>query len=36
MDRDLFERVARDGSYVLRPIRLEDGSVFFVFERRGG
>jgi hypothetical protein len=35
MDRDLFERVARDGSYVLRPIRLGDGSVFFVFERTG-
>lgn len=36
MDRDLFERVAHDGSYVLRPIGLGDGSVFFVFERAGG
>ena len=33
MDRDLFQRVARDGSYRLHPILLEDGSVFFVFRR---
>jgi hypothetical protein len=34
MDRDLFQRLARDGSYSLRPIHFEDGSSFFVFERR--
>lgn len=33
LDRDLFELAARDGSYGLRPIRFEDGSMFFVFER---
>lgn len=35
MDRDLFGRVARDGSYTLTPLLLEDGSVFFVFLRIG-
>jgi len=35
LDRDLFERLARDGAYTLAPIRFEDGSRFYVFERRG-
>ena len=34
MDRDLFQRIARDGAYALRPIRFDDGSSFFLFERR--
>jgi hypothetical protein len=35
MDRDLFERLARDGSYALVPIRFADGSRFYVFELSG-
>lgn len=35
MDRDLFARLARDGRYALGPIRLDDGSVFFVFAGEG-
>lgn len=34
MDRDLFQRVRADGSYVLLGIPFPDGSVFFVFKRR--
>jgi hypothetical protein len=34
MDRDLFARIAADGSYALAPVRFDDGSVFFVFVRR--
>ncbi len=33
LDRDLFERAARDGPYGFRPIRFDDDSVFYVFER---
>lgn len=36
MDRDLFARVAKDGSYALRPLATPDGSVFYVFERTDG
>ena len=34
MEKDLFERIAQDGSYALRPIKFRDGAVFYVFERR--
>ncbi len=34
LDHDLFNRIDADGSYELRPIRMDDGSVYFVFERR--
>ncbi|MBZ5638440.1 MAG: hypothetical protein LAO51_06725, partial [Acidobacteriia bacterium] len=35
MDRDLLERLRADGGYGLRPIRFEDGSVFWVYELKG-
>jgi hypothetical protein len=35
LDRDLFERVRRDGGYAPRAIVFPDGSRFFVFERSG-
>ena len=34
MDRDLFERAFADPDYHLTSIDFEDGSRYFVFERR--
>jgi len=33
MDADLFRRIEERGGYRLAPIRFDDGSVFWVFER---